>query len=148
MPPRKGKERSPTPAPVVFISHSSLDDYIAKKMRDDVMRTGATAFLDAVDIEIGDEISDRIQKGLERCTELVVLLTPQSIQRRWIWMEIGGAWSQKKRVSGIVHGMTIGDLLKEPDMPGVVQERNLTLLNDFPDYVRQLKRRVDRTTGR
>ena len=131
--------------PVVFISHAAADDYVAKNMRDDVKGTGADAFLDAVDVEIGDEISSRIQKGLDRCTELVVLLTPDSIQRRWIWLEIGGAWAQGKRVVGVVQGMTLSELLDEPDMPVVLQERNLTHLNDFSKYIRQLRSRVNRS---
>lgn len=131
---------------VVFISHATADTYIAKSMRRDVLATGADSFLDAIDVEIGDEIGTRIQKGLDRCTELAVLLTPASIQRRWIWIEIGAAWSQRKRIAGVVQGMTIEELLSEPDLPIVLEERNLTHLNDFPRYVSQLRARVKRSS--
>lgn len=133
--------------PVVFISHATADTYVAKSMRKDIKTTGAESFLDAIDVEIGDEIGPRIQKGLDRCTELVVLLTPQSIHRRWVWIEIGAAWSQKKRVAGVVHGMTTAELLNEPDMPIVIKERNLTHLNNFSKYVGQLRARVKRSAG-
>lgn len=134
--------------PVVFISHATTDTYIAKSMRQDVRKTGADSFLDAIDVEIGDEISARIQKGLDRCTELVVLLTPASIQRRWIWLEIEAAWGQKKRIAGVAYGMTLDELLDEPDLPLVLRDRNLTHLNDFPKYVTQLRARVKRSSNR
>lgn len=131
--------------PVVFISHATADTYLAKSMRKDIRTTGADSFLDAVDIEVGDEIGPRIEKGIARCSELVVLLTPASIQRRWVWIEIGAAWGQKKRIAGVVHGMTIEELLDEPDLPPVISDRNISHLNDFGKYVTQLRARVKRS---
>lgn len=115
-------------------------------MRQDVLSAGADSFLDAIDLEIGDQIGPRIQKGLDRCTELAVLLTPASIQRRWVWLEIGAAWIQRKRIAGVVHGMTMEELLSEPDLPIILEERNLTHLNDFPKYIGQLRARVKRSS--
>jgi hypothetical protein len=144
--PRKSP-RGGRPSPTVFVSHASADGYVARKLADDIRGTGATCFLDAVDVEAGDEIAGRIQDGLANCSELVVLLTPASKDRRWVWIEIGGAWVQGKRVVGVVEGTSVEALLAEPDLPIVIRQTSLVHINDVETYLRQLRARVERARG-
>src|SRR5438309_1777771 len=130
------------PPHLVFISHASGDRWIATELSKEVKAIGATSFVYEVDVETGDAIPDVIQRNLQECSELVALLTPQSMNRRWLWIEIGGAWASGKRVVGIVHGMTVSDFLAQQDMPVLLQETNLVHLNDVARYVRELRNRV------
>jgi len=97
--------------------------------------------LDVVDIEVGDDVDVRIWEGLRRCSELMVLLTPISIDRRWIWIEIGGAWAQGKRVVGVVQGMSVDELLRQVDVPLALRRKDLVDINEVDRYLGQLKRR-------
>jgi hypothetical protein len=130
-------------AVVVFISHAGTDQWIAEQIGRYVGETGAGYFLDVVDVEAGDDFDDRIRDGLARCTELVVLLTPSSRDRRWVWMEIGGAWAQGKRVVAVVYGMTVEEVVNDPDIPIPIRRKDMTHLNDVGDYIRELRRRVE-----
>src|ERR1700722_10652486 len=67
--------------PMVFISHSSRDTWVAKQIAAHVKCVGAETFLDEADIEHGDDFDDEIVKASKRCTELLVLLTPWAVER-------------------------------------------------------------------
>jgi hypothetical protein len=139
----EGADSSPDPLDItVFVSHAASDTYVARKLAADIEGTGARCFLDIVDVEAGDEIASRIQTGLSECSELVVLLTPASKDRRWVWIEIGGAWAQSKRVVGIVEGMSVADLLSEPDLPIMIRQTNLIHVNELDTYLQQLRGRT------
>jgi hypothetical protein len=148
------KAKGPAPQAIsgtrtfVFVSHAASDEYVARKLADDISGTGAESFVDAVDVQAGDEIATRIRDGLAKCSELVVLLTPASKDRRWVWMEIGGAWLHDKRVVGIVQGMTVADLLAEPDLPIVIRQTSLVDINEVEQYLRQLRARVRRARSK
>jgi len=53
--------------------------------------TGATSFRDDRDINVGDSIPDSIRTAIQVSRELVVLLTPDSIERPWVLQEVGAA---------------------------------------------------------
>ena len=52
---------------------------------------GAKTFLDEKDIKGGDAIPDAVRKGIQRCGELVVLLSPYSVERQGVLIEVGVA---------------------------------------------------------
>jgi len=52
---------------------------------------GATPFIDIFDIKSGDRIEAKVRQGLVRCAELVALLTPWSVDRKWVWTEMSSA---------------------------------------------------------
>lgn len=64
-----------------------------------------------------------------------------------MWIEIGGAWVQGKRVVGVVEGITVEALLAEPDLPIVIRQTSLVHVNDIETYLRQLRARVERSRG-
>ena len=90
---------------LVFISHSSKDRWIARQMAAIIERRakryGVRIFLDEVDLEGGDRIPATIKANLHACEEFVVLLSPHSIARQWVLVELGGAWTLDKRIMAI-----------------------------------------------
>lgn len=80
---------------LVFISHSTKDRWIAKQMAGIIERNakryGVRTFLDEVDLEGGDRIPDVIRAHLQTCEEFVILLSPHSVARQWVLVELGGA---------------------------------------------------------
>ena len=126
----------------MFVSHGARDTWIARQMARCIGDAGAATFIDAYDLATGDEFEGRIKDGLARSDELLALFTPLSIRRAWVFMEIGAAWIQNKRVSAMLYGVTLRDF--EGEMAtgaGLLASRHVRDLNDFDRYLSELESR-------
>jgi hypothetical protein len=130
------------PARLVFISHSGEDTWIAQKIADDVSGLGAHTFLDRANVDIGAEFEDEIRDSLDRAQELLVLFTPWSLDRPYVWMEIGSAWIRKIPVVVVLLGITSDEFLGRPTTPVFLKRHNVVRLNDVQRYLDQLRKRV------
>ncbi len=126
----------------VFISHGSRDTWIARQMARCVGDCGAETFIDVNDITTGDDFKAQIRGEIARSDELVALFTPSSIDRSWVWVEIGAAWALGKRIVGIIYGMTIAQFEKGGGGRAVLADLHLRDLNDFDTYLDELRRRI------
>jgi hypothetical protein len=140
MAPTKSKSVNRKRVYLVFVSHSSKDRWIARQMAATIEREGKgiglQVFLDEKDIQGGDSIPDSIRTNLRACDELVVLLTPYSVKREWVLVEIAGAWVLGKRVVAIM------DKVPPRDMPDVIVNCRGFDLNDWDTYLDDLKQRA------
>ncbi|HEY1450767.1 MAG TPA: TIR domain-containing protein [Solirubrobacteraceae bacterium] len=107
----------------VFISHSSLDQYIARTISAELERRGVETFLDAKDIETGDSLDDSIDGQLESCDELLMLLSPAALSSHWVLLEVGGAKALKKRLIPILIHVGPNDL-PPPLAKGLARDLN------------------------
>jgi hypothetical protein len=80
----------------VFISHAKDDAWFANHIAADVRCCGASTFLDETDVTPGDEFKKIILSEIARCDDLIVLLTPWSAGRSWVWVEVGAAWGPRQ----------------------------------------------------
>ncbi|HEX9983784.1 MAG TPA: toll/interleukin-1 receptor domain-containing protein [Thermoanaerobaculia bacterium] len=128
--------------PLVFISHSSTDTWVAKQIAAHVRACGAEVFLDEADIAHGDDFEGRIVQAAKAATELIVLLTPWAMNRPYIWLEIGVFWGDQKRMVGVLHGMTAKAFTADEQTPVVLKRLSLVTLNDVETYFEQLRARV------
>jgi hypothetical protein len=64
--------------------------------------TGASTFRDDRDINGGDDIPEEIRRQIKLSKEIVVLLTPDSVDRQWVILEVGAAWGWSKRMRIII----------------------------------------------
>ena len=117
----------------VFLSHSSKDRWVARQMARLIEEAGRAqgirTFLDEKDIRGGDSISQTIRANLRACSELVVLLTRNSVKREWVLVEIAGAWVLGKRV------VAITDQVLPKELPDVIANCLAIDLNDFDTYL-------------
>src|SRR3954452_925667 len=86
----------------VFVSHATADKWTAKLLREKIEATGATSFRDDRDIQGGDDIPEEIRRQIKQSREMIVLLTPASVQRQWVVLEVGAAWGSSKRMRIII----------------------------------------------
>ena len=127
----------------VFVSHGSHDMWIARQMARGIGESGAEVFIDAYDLASGDDVIARLSDLLAKADELVVLFTPYSKTRAWVWMEVGVMRLNGKRVIPIFHGMTKTDLADsggDGALAGIVERP----LNDFDLYLAELRGRISR----
>ncbi len=128
--------------PKVFISHSSVDTWIAKQIGLQIEKCGASYFLDEAGIEHGDDFENVIRKAANDSSELVVLLTPWATTRPYIWLEMGIFWGSGKRIVGILHGLTVDTISTDPKIPVILKKTDFVNLNEIESYFAQLKKRV------
>ncbi len=125
---------------LVFISHSSEDQWIARQMARLIEERDLRTFFDEKDFQGGDLISESIKKKIQECDELLVLLSPHSSESDWVKYEIGAAWVLSKRIVAIVY------YVSPEQMPDELVQRKVIDLNAFDDYLEELAKRTKRTT--
>lgn len=73
----------------VFVSHATADKWLAKTICEKIETTGAITFRDDRDINGGDDIPQALKSAISQSEELLVLMSPASIDRRWVLLEVG-----------------------------------------------------------
>lgn len=126
------------------MSHATSDKWIAQTLCNTIEETGAVTFRDDRDIAGGDDIPEEIRREIKRSREIVVLLTPQSVNRQWVILEVGAAWgwSKKVRIILVMYHVSVDPI---PDM---IKNKKALPLNDFDQYVLELGKRVREYHGK
>jgi hypothetical protein len=120
---------------IVFVSHSSNDEWIAGVFAEKIKALGGKPWLDKFDLEGGDIVLAKIIKAIDKCKEAVVLVSPTSVGSQWVLFEIGAVKGQHKRVTPILNGVGYDSLTPLKGVKAIA-------LNDFTSYLNQLKLRI------
>jgi hypothetical protein len=134
----KGSKRGPTQKQAsyrVFISHSSLDKWIAERMGEKVTEAGADFWLDVRDLPGGGDIRKEINQGVHECQEVIILFSPNSVNSHWVSFEIGAAYAKRKHLTPILNNVNYTDVL-------LIQGIKAIELNNFSQYLTELKKRI------
>lgn len=83
--------------PVIFVSHAATDKPIAEILKaeiDRVFANGVYVFASSVPgvMKPGSDWLNNVKENLDKAKAVVVLITPVSINRPWIWFEVGATW--------------------------------------------------------
>jgi hypothetical protein len=127
---------------LVFISHSGEDTWVARQIAREITARGAKSFLDEADIDVGAEFEEDIREFLDKAHELLVLFTPWSLQRPYVWAEIGAAWIRRIPIVVVLHGITPTEFQTQPNAPVFLKKRDMIRLNDIDQYFQQLDGRA------
>jgi hypothetical protein len=130
--------RSARPDYLVFVSHATADKWLAKTFCEKIEAIGASTFRDDRDINGGDDIPEAIRAQIQQSRELVVLLTPESVDRPWVLIEVGAAWCRRKeyRIVPVLCHVTIDRI------PDIIKGKKAFHMNDFEQYLKELETRV------
>jgi hypothetical protein len=127
---------------LVFVSHASEDEWIARRVAEVIERKGrhhkVKAFLDARDLESGDRFSDALRDRLREAEEMVILLSSAAIGRDWVRHEIGAAWALGKRIVAVL------DKLEPLDVPDGIGRTKVYSLNEFDRVAAEIASRARR----
>lgn len=127
---------------LVFVSHAGDDTWVARQIARELESRGATPFLDEADVDVGAEFEEDIRDFLDKANELLVLCTPWSFGRPYIWAEIGAAWIRRIPIVVVLHGLTRKDFQSQPNAPVFLKKRNIIQLNDIDTYFTELETRI------
>ena len=135
---KRTAERSSKPKYQVFVSHATADKWIATTFCEKIDATGASTFRDDRDISGGDDIPEEIRTRIKQSRELVVLLTPDSVDRPWVLLEVGAAWGWRKnyRIVPVLCHVTVDAI------PDIIKGKKAFQLNEFDQYLKELHKRV------
>lgn len=131
----KKTRSSKPPKYKVFISHSSLDQWIAERMGELITKAGASYWLDVRDLPGGGNIQDEINKGVRESQEVIVLFSVNSVNSHWVSFEIGAASAKKRYLTPILNNVDHTTIQ-------LLQGMKAIDLNDFNQYLTELKSRI------
>lgn len=125
---------------LVFVSHATVDKWLAKTICEKIEIVGATTFRDDRDIDGGDDIPEIIRRQIIRSNEVVVLLTPESVDRQWVLLEVGAAWGRKQnaRIIAVLCHVEVDTI------PDLIKSKKAVPINLFDEYLDELKHRVEK----
>lgn len=119
----------------IFISYTSYDRWVARKISEDLKRARIDTFLDEKDIETGASINESIETQIKDADEMLLLLSPASLKSTWVFIEIGGAKALGKRVSTIL--LHVG----ANEVPQPISHSLCRDINDVEKYYHELNLR-------
>ncbi|HKI34919.1 MAG TPA: toll/interleukin-1 receptor domain-containing protein [Gemmataceae bacterium] len=120
----------------IFVSHATADKWIARVLCEKLEGVGAETFRDDRDIAGGDNIPERLRDEILSADEVLVLLTPNSITRPWVLLEIGCAWGHNRRIIPIRYNVEVEAI------PALLQPTKVIDLNAVNDYLNEVAARV------
>ena len=94
----------------IFISYANEDANLAEELKDALEEKGIRCFMATEDITVGDLWESAIRKALMASKRILFLLTPRSINRPWIHLEIGAAWALEKVIVPALDHVSPNDL--------------------------------------
>lgn len=127
----------------VFVSHATADKWLATVLCEKIEAAGAKAFRDDRDIQGGDDIPDSIRSELARSREMLILLTPESVNRPWVLIELGAFWGRRRgqRIVAVLCHVAFDTI---PDM---IKTKKAISLNKLDDYLEELRKRIRKVRG-
>tara|TARA_R110000772_G_scaffold173130_2_gene285090 strand:- start:5500 stop:6300 length:801 start_codon:yes stop_codon:yes gene_type:complete len=79
----------------IFLCHGSADKPVVRQIAKDLIRRGATVWLDEAEILVGDSLIEKIQAGIANSDFLGVVLSPRSVESIWVKKEVEAALTQE-----------------------------------------------------
>lgn len=85
----------PAATPRVFLSYTSDDVVVAKRIAEAMEAAGIEVWWDKWCISAGDSLRQKIDEGIAGCSHFLVLLTPRSIKKPWVNQEMDAGLVRK-----------------------------------------------------
>lgn len=80
--------------PKIFISHSYQDKEFVHKLAKDLAAEGITPWVDDWEIKVGDSLVQKISEGIRQSDYILVILSKNSINSKWVQKEIKMAFQK------------------------------------------------------
>lgn len=121
----------------IFLSYSHEDEIWAEQIRTELAARGIKAFSALREIRAGDDIAQGISEALVRSQAYVILLSPESVQSRWILRELQAALSLRR-------GSVFPIVIRNCDIPASIQDiRFLDARRGLASVITDLVQRIE-----
>jgi hypothetical protein len=125
---------------MIFVSHSSADDFLAKFIKDRLeekgKKHGLSVWLDSNEMESGDVVVKKFLDAIGKSDEFIILLSPNSVGSDWVKWEAGVAMGCRKRIIPLVFSVDTKDI------PGPLVHLHRVDMNDFSRVIDEFVNRA------
>jgi type III secretory pathway component EscV len=105
----------------VFLSHSSADKDLARRLAHDLQSANVDVWLDQWEVRVGEEFVQRIEHGLDQVEFVIVLLTRASVASEWVDRE----WRHKVQHEAQTKRIAVVPVIAEPcEIPDFLAQRS------------------------
>src|SRR2546423_12519314 len=81
----------------IFISHASKDDPFVAELRAALEGLGLSVWVDSRNMRGGDKLAAEIDQAIEQARQVIVVLSPRTINSSWVRTEIRKALQVEQR---------------------------------------------------
>jgi hypothetical protein len=127
--------------PSIFLSHNYNDKPFVRRLANDLTAKGIKVWIDEAEIKIGDSLIRKISSGIYEMDFLGAVLTPDSVQSRWVQEELEQALHIQISEAYI---KVLPILLRDCEMPGFLLDKKYVDFRDENDYQLALEGLVER----
>lgn len=133
----------------VFLSHSSYDIDVTRRLAAELRRSGVDVWLDEWEILVGDSICQKVEQGLTEADLLVVILTKRSVASGWVLREWQARFAKEVRIGKVqvlpVLAEELDDTWELP--PLLADKRYANVACDFNAGLADIKRAIDASSS-
>ena len=104
----------------VFISHSSKDKPFVRRLARRLWDEGYQVWLDEKELVPGDALAARLSEALKEARVVIVVVTPASLESRWLKFELNKATERMVKGDCRVIPVLKGDLEPPPELEGMI----------------------------
>jgi hypothetical protein len=130
--------------PTAFLTYSHADKEIVKQVAHQLLEQGVNVWYDAHQIGAGDNIADRVDRGVESADFLVFFMSESSLRSAWVTREVDAAITRQASGSGV---RVLPVLLDNSALPPLFRSVHYVDLRDdnVENAVRVLLRAIHRS---
>ena len=114
-------------------------------MAKDIEACGVRAFIDQRDIPHGADFPLRIRDAMRASRELLVLFTPETLDRPWVWIELGLAFEREMWIVAVLYRVTAEAVARRGQERGesLLTSKNLLSIDAWETYLGELRVRSE-----
>ena len=116
----------------LFLSHTSKDKPIVRRIGDDLESLGLKIWLDEKQIIAGDSITDKLADGLSKYDVFLIFISKKSVKAPWVKEELRVALNKRVKTDGKLKIIPI--LLEECEIPIFLEDYVYVDFSDLSKY--------------
>lgn len=131
--------------PSIFLSHNHNDKSFVRRLATDLIAKGIRVWIDEAEIKIGDSLIRKISSGIYEMDFLGAVLSPNSVQSRWVQEELEQALHIQISEAYV---KVLPILLRDCERPGFLLDKVYADFRDESNYQSALEQLIERITQR
>jgi nucleoside 2-deoxyribosyltransferase len=124
----------------IYVSSSQRDSDLAHDLAIRLDKAGLKVTTPLGNIDAGDNIKNKIIEELRKADEIVVILTKNSVDSKWLLFEMGYATSLGKHLTPLIQG------IEPEELPEIIKQMEYVKYSDLDKYISTLQQRTEEPT--
>ena len=117
-----------------FISYSSKDEDFARRLHTDLQNEGVRCWFAPEDMKIGDKIRQRIDESIRIYDKLLLILSENSINSKWVEKEVETAFDKETLTHTVLFPIRLDNAVMETDMVWGKDIRRTRHIGNFTNW--------------